>query len=527
MDPTAPFSFDAVAAPATGPAIAQFALAGGHPGYEAAEDNGRRRPVVARSLSEDRVLKRNQRHRLAATTRDVARNFAVACWAVNKHLDYVSRFRFRGTGPNEAFNRQLEKLVEDLGRPGRFDLAGRHSLRSAIRLLESHAVLDGDGYWAKYGAGRSRGRVELVEGDRVRDEGAADRQDTKETQWLNGVEVERATGRAIRVAIANRTDSGFEAGRVVPSKFLIHRAYFARYDQVRGVSPIAAAITTLKDVDESFDFARAKLKLGQMLGLVTKRSAEGPLADYVASQEIAKRSEEDQHGDTQYEVDLSGGMFALDMERGDDVELLESKTPATEVVNFLKLQIHVALRALDIPYSFFDESFTNFYGQRGSFLSYLQSAQVKREANIEALDAWTRWRLALAVADGELELPEGWTFDQIEWLWLPVGQPWWDPAKEITASLLEIGAGLNSPQEVCHSLGRDFERNVDATAAAMKYAADKGVTLSFAASSVEKGDLTNPEEGGAAALMDPSDPEGVEDNAADGGDGLTNPEATP
>lgn len=494
IDPTAP---NAVAA-----AAGRFAQLDG---YRAIDDSDRlRKPSRVRSVSEDRVLKDRQRQRLTATQRDVFRNFAVCTWLVNKHLDYVSRFRFRSVSQDEGWNREYEAWRREASRPERFDLAGRHDLDRAVRLTEGHRVLDGDAFWGKYSAGRFRGLVELIEGDRVRDDGFADdgRPRRSRENVVNGVEVDPRSGRAVRYGVANRTDSGFAPGRTVPARNLIPVGYYMRFDQVRGVSPLASACNTLKDIDESFDYARAKIKLSQMLGLVQKRSAEGQVAEYVARKTVSEYEENggDPYEDGELELDLSGGLFSVGLDPGDELDMLESKTPASETVAFLKLMIQVACRALDIPYSFFSEDFTNFYGQRGSFLSYLQSAQVKRADLVGQLDRWHRWRSGLAVADGSLQLPSGWEYSDLRHEHLPIGQPWWDPAKEITASLMEIAAGINSPQNVCHALGRDYEENIDDRAAAERYAARQGVEVSFAADTHAKAALAD-----EAGAVDPND----------------------
>jgi len=47
-------------------------------GYDAVEDDKRRKPIVPRNRSEDRELLPEQRRRLISGTRDLARNFAIA-----------------------------------------------------------------------------------------------------------------------------------------------------------------------------------------------------------------------------------------------------------------------------------------------------------------------------------------------------------------------------------------------------------------------------------------------------------------
>ena len=449
-------------------------------GYSAVEDaSGRRRPAAVRLLSEDETLNSRKRARLNANTHEAVRNICIAQWAINKHLDYVSRFRFRATTNDEGYNREMQAFIAERSKKKNFDLAGRHSRERASRLTEAHAVMQGDAAWLKHGGrGPNRGKVELIEGDLIRHKELKLPQKEQEA-WVNGVRVDRGTKRAIEYAIANRARRGYKKGRRVGARNLLTRGYFTRFDQFRGVSPFACALNTLRDTDESFDHARAKIKLAQMLGIASTRSSDGPLGDYLAT-ELQKEGEADPEGDeARYDINLRDSMWAIDLERGDGIELIESKTPATETTAFLKLMVHVAIRSLDLPYSFWDESFTNFYGQRGSFLSYIQSCDVKRTDNQELLGAWDQWEFGLAIAAGEFDLPRGKDFSFIQSKWIPIGQPWWDPNKEIASQLSAIGGGLQSPQDICHATNSDFEENVDQIARALEYARDRGVTLSF------------------------------------------------
>jgi len=141
--------------------------------------------------------------------------------------------------------------------------------------------------------------------------------------------------------------------------------------------------------------------------------------------------------------------------------------------------IHVSLKALDIPYSFFDESFTNFFGSRGGLMQYLKSCKHKQADLVDLLDEITAWRLRLFIEDGVLELPGDMTLANVSWEWVPDGVPWWDPAKQVRGHSEAIARGLDSPQRVCRESGTDFYTNVDQIAEAQAYAEEKGVDLAF------------------------------------------------
>src|SRR5690606_3852465 len=139
------------------------------------------------------------------------------------------------------------------------------------------------------------------------------------TEWINGVEIDLATGAALNYAVGNRTAGGVGPGRAVRAYNMIGVGYYDRFDQVRGVGPWAAAIDGLKDVDESFDYARAKVKLAQLMGLKFKRTADGPLAEYSVEQcrndPNYDPDAEPEEGAGRYEVDMTGGsIFAVDLD---------------------------------------------------------------------------------------------------------------------------------------------------------------------------------------------------------------------
>ena len=184
---------------------------------------------------------------------------------------------------------------------------------------------------------------------------------------------------------------------------------------------------------------------------------------------------------TQYKVDFGKGPVLLDLDPGDRAEFLESASPANEFQAFQQAMIGAALKALDLPYSFYDESFTNFYGSRAALLHYVKGAQSKRQDMRELLDRITGWRLSLAVAEGALELPAGWTMGNLSWEWIADGVVWWDPSKDIAADVAALEAGLRTRSEIRKErYGDDWRDVVDALAAENAYAEAAGLTLGAA-----------------------------------------------
>lgn len=481
--------------------------------YDAIKSEGRRRAPKTKTLHEDKHLKERGRRRMIATSRDIHRNFAIAQWAIRKHLDYVSSFSFQAKTGNGALDDAVEKYVREKWSPRyRCDAASRHPLRRLTRLAEARRTMDGDFLFLKLAppvGNPLRGRIQGIEGDRICTPADGRPNGFNDKEWVNGIRVDPATGAALAYSIAKRDDQTGKLtfDRIVSARNVCVLGYYDRIDQYRGISPISAALNPYRDVYEGFDYALAKLKIAQLFGLIFYRESVEGFADPAAQ----PTSDEDGDGtaESRYEVDLSRGQFALDLDPGDRAEFLEASTPPSETVDFLKLIIHVALKALDIPYSFFDESFTNFYGSRGGLIQYLKSC-VNKIADIqELLDDLTRWRLGLAVADGELTLPRNFPFEELRWNWVPDGVPWWDPVKEVTGHSMAIAAGLDSPQRVCQMAGTDFYDNVDAIAEAKQYAESKGVVLTLPSVKVVLGE---------GAIADTTANSGTKDGGNDGGE---------
>lgn len=475
--------------------------------YDGTESRGRRRPPPSVVKQEELFATDAKRRTLTASAADLRRNYAIAAWAIRKHLDYTTSFTLQASTSDPMLNAAIESLFDSSTPAGvtsrfRFDAARRHPLRRAIRLAEATRLIDGDCGWLKLKAGSRRGTIQAIEGDRIYDPGSAAKLGER---WLNGVRVDNY-GAAIAYAICKRNVNSRELDRVVPASSMLFHAGYDRFDQVRGVSPIASALNWFRDTYEGFEYHLAKTKVAALFGLSIYRDADS--GAFPGQTTASIDTDADDVPDAGYTVDMAPGPFMLDLDPGDRAEILEAATPATETVNFLQMMIAVALKSLDIPYSFFDESFTNFYGSRGGLIQYLKSCKEKIRGLQELLGEWTRWRLGLAIADGELILPAGFAFEDLRFEWVPDGVPWWDPSKEVKGHLQAVDAGFTSPQRVCRETGTDFETNLREIAEAQRLAAELGVTLTYSAAP-------------ATALAEPEDEledDPIEDEGNDNGD---------
>lgn len=437
-------------------------------GYDAVEDKTHRRAISTLVQSEDHELPSEKRRKLIGQTLDIRRNYEVAAWAVRRHLDFVSTFAFRSQSGNPDWDRVVENFVWRQSERKNFDAAGRHSLRKALRLLEALRTLGGDVGILK----NADGKVQVVEGDRIRNPLGRIKDGDK---WCHGVKLS-PTGAALAYAIHKRRGgSGYEFEKDVPSSRMYLHGYFDRYDQVRGISPLAAALNRFRDTYENIDYALAKAKVTQLIGLAVFRKT--PVVD----EDEIDDADGDGEDDEPDKLDVDKGPFTFNGQTGEDAKFLESNHPGVSFIDFTRVCIAVALKSLDIPFSFFDEAYTNFFGIKTALTIYLKSCEDKRQDNRDFLDHWTRWRLGLAIANGELNPAEfGLTWEDIDgaWRWIARGVPWFDKGREIAGDEKAISLGIQTLGDVIEErLGEDWRDTIDRRAEEIAYMREKGVPI--------------------------------------------------
>jgi capsid protein len=445
-------------------------------GYDALEPAGRRKKISRTVYREDHHFQGNKHRGLQESASDLVRNLSLAGWMVRRHLDYVAQFEFHGRNDDEGINRQIEQLMLEDSRPARSDVSGRFGREKLFRLAEARRVLDGDTVLVKLRDGRLQG----IQADLIQDPSRPPQGE----QWINGVLI-NDFGRPLAYGVHKR--SGYtrtEFARRVNANNLIHYGFFDRYaaDQVRGVSPLVSALNPLRDVYENFSFALAKAKVSQLFAMAFYRDSPDSVMPVEPDPD---QGNIDSDGDSieeprGFQAFMKSDTRYIDLNPGEKAEVIESKQPSTEFQNFTQLVMQVALKSLDIPYSFYDESHTNFFGSRAAWLHYERSCKDKRDDQIEMRRNYTQWKLQNWIASGRLILPASMRQTDINFEWVPRGMPWWDPSKEINGHIAAIKAGLDTPQRICRATGTDYFDNVDAISKALQYASEKGVPVEFA-----------------------------------------------
>tara|TARA_R100001463_G_scaffold96145_2_gene150667 strand:+ start:1410 stop:2828 length:1419 start_codon:yes stop_codon:yes gene_type:complete len=413
-------------------------------GYDGASSSSKnRKPKKQKLTTEDKHLRATDRKVLQSTTRDLRRNEVAARWILSKHIDFVVRHNFQPNTGDEATDNLLRDFYNYCSKKEQFDISGRYDLGTFMRMLESSAVVDGDVYCVR----QRGGYLQAIESDRVRQptflaekSGVTPSNGEYESplkNWVQGVKID-VTGRHKSYAVWKRNEANYEFEREVSAKKVIGMGFWDRFDQTRGISPLAAVVDTIMDLNESYDYALAKAKVAQLFALSITREANWGLGDDNA----------DDDSDPNRMVSFDKGPQILDLDAGEEANFLTAGTPETATQDFWKDMISMTLKSLNIPYSFWDESYTNFNGSRTALILYLRSCEKDRERQVAFRNDWFMWRLKVGILKGEIKLPASFDIDPKNWLWVPDGLQYWDTMKEASADVTLIENGLRSRTEI-------------------------------------------------------------------------------
>lgn len=320
----------------------------------------------------------------------------------------------------ERFNDAAETLFSAWAQRA-CDIAGTRSLNDLLDMVVRCGAIDGDAGLVL----TADGRLQPWESEQLG--GPAARRNLKPGQ-PEGIVLD-AGGRIVAYRFARWRDDGLidpTGYDEVPAADVIAWCHAPRPSQHRG-EPMAASafgdVEQVEDFDEATSVA-AKLQ-AYMIAVRTVTDPESAAAMPGQSVDLG-------NGQSQFQQDWELGSF-FNVGEGESIEQLECKHPGTQYREFIvtKLRKVAACFGLAVEQVWLDFTQTNFHSAK--------SAQAQMRRNVGAPMAWReralrriyRWRIARAIAAGELD-PTG-VENALDCRWLPPPMPKLDPLKETLA----------------------------------------------------------------------------------------------
>lgn len=438
--------------------------------YRATQNNGTRRVISPSILSQDKHVNVNDRNVLNASTYDLMRNCGLIAFAINTHLNYIASFNLQVKTGNQQFDKQVQAKMKWWSNSENCDISKRFSFNQMIRLIEKTRFLAGDVLVIK----TENTKLQIIEGDRIANPTQIPEQFTNKinlADYEHGLKIDKYTGQVKKYLVCERTSGTTrKLQAIVDSQDCMFLAYRPRIDSYRGYAPLSAAINNAKDLMDGQQFLLMKIRLTALLGFVITRQSTDALGRNQVSG-VEKSSTD---------VDMTMAKPSLfDMKPGQDVKVIEGTAARTQTINFYKDMAMQILRSVDIPYSFYSEDFSNFYGSRGAVIQYEKSCQPKRQALVYMLNNITRWLISNWILDGSLILPKGININNINFEWISSGTNLWKPTEELMGIAYAASMGIMSFADATKSLGGDWYENIDKLKQEYAHAKAQGVPITL------------------------------------------------
>lgn len=419
---------------------------------------------------------RGSRDTVRARARDLERNSDMMNAVIGAYKRNVigEGYKLQARTGDDELNTQIEKLWKTWIKKQNCDITATQSFSQILRMAEERKKVDGGMLIHKVytSEGILPFKMQCLEVDEL----DISRTSPKKAgnKVVGGIELNaynRAEGYWIR---QYATDGWMTLEPVfVEAKNMIFLFTKKRPSQIREISDLTPTITRIRDTNEFMTAVSVKERIAACLSVFIKR--KDPSGALGRDNNSGKDKKYNYDGKT-----LTPGMIKY-LNPGDEVETVNPSGQAQDATNFVKLQQRLIGAGQGISYeaSSRDMSESNYSSTRQGIIEDDMTYAEDKELMIELADEIYETFLISAVLAGKLEIPNFWTRKE-EYMnheWIKTPKRWIDPLKESNANRIAFETGQKTFQQIAAEGGRDWKEQIDDMAAALEYAAEKGVSL--------------------------------------------------
>lgn len=246
---------------------------------------------------------------------------------------------------------------------------------------------------------------------------------------------------------------------------VLHIASLDHIGQMRGVSEFASIITRLEDIKDYEESERVAAKIAARLTAYIKK---GDSASFTPpGDDPVKR-----------EIDFQAGTVIDDLAPGEEVGLIDSSRPNTNLINFRQGQMRAAAAGIGASASSISNDYDGTYSARRQELveQWVNYAVLTDEfAGMFLAPSYRRF-LATSIVAGELEVPEDVDVNTLnDCMFVAQAMPWIDPLKEALGWQSLAQNGFASETEIIRKRGRDPKDVLDEVQRFRKESEDRGL----------------------------------------------------
>lgn len=271
---------------------------------------------------------------------------------------------------------------------------------------------------------------------------------------------------------------------------MLHVAALDRIGQLRGVSEFASVITRLEDIKDYEESERVAAKIAAMLTGYVKRGTP-ELFD-------ASQLPHDSAGNVlPREIDLRPGMIVDSLAVGEDIGLIDSNRPNTNLVGFRQGQLRATAAGIGASYSSIARDYNGTYSAQRQELveQWVHYAVLADEfTSMFVQPVWEQFvqaahlsRVATIPRDVDPERAD-------DCMFLAQSMPWIDPLKEANAWEKLCQAGFASEVEVARRRGVNPADLLEQIATFRQQVKDKGLVFTSDAANSGAGQPAQPDQ---------------------------------
>ena len=444
--------------------------------YDATASSPHRSSPATTIKGGDVLLNKNKRKIGAATVQEQMTNSALLAWAVRKHVDYVSRFEINFRSGNPELDKEVKSLLGWHGRRANFDLGKRHSRNQWMRIFELNKIMNGDAVGIKVKGGKLQG-IDSTQISKPQDWNK--NSDTNKQKKVSDFGlILGKLGEVLEYCVCTRNKNN----RLIFDHFekaenILFDGIFTGFNQTRGHSPLLAAMNDCIDLSDIVLYSKIKLKLANIFGLAVFRDT----ADSLGNPSF------DDDGEPEAVSEISPEQInILDLNQNDKIEKFETNSPGANSIEFMGKLTQIVMLSLDIPYTSFDSSKASFSARIGDRAEYEESAEFKRDKNIQILLEIYAWRITdwyntnkqfKTVAD-KAGFDAGRIIRGLDII--PNGTPWLDKLNGVKGDILSVAGGFESIPRLAKKHGVDAYEILHEQAEFLKKAKEMGVPIFYA-----------------------------------------------
>lgn len=422
------------------------------------------------------ITDRQSRDVVRARARDLERNSDIAQSILHAYKRSVvgKGYTLRAMTGNEDLNKEIETAWKRWCKALNCDVTGEQSFNEILRMMVDRKKVDG-GMLVLYRytpGGVVPFKLQCLEVDELDTNQTAPRHPGNRV--VGGIEYNdfrRPVGYWIR-------QYDLEGWMLLDPVYIEAKdVYFFktkhRPSQLREMSDMAPTVTRIRDTNEFINAVSVKERISACLAVLIKKAL--PTGGF--GRGGVQRTE----GQVDYEGKRLGPGLIMEMNAGDEAQVVDPKGAATDATAFLKTQQGLIGAGQGISYEAISRDMT------GATYSSARQNAIEDESTyteeVELLTAFLSEVYENFVISGYLaglfKMSSFWDekANYLEHAWVKAPKKWIDPAKESNADKIALQSGQKTFQDLCAERGKDWKEAVEEMAEVLEFGRQAGIEM--------------------------------------------------